>query len=63
MLHACKVPPDAGLQKKANFSTQIVGLFMTVNITWAICMVGSSTNRKAIHYDTFKTSSELDIFY
>jgi hypothetical protein len=40
------VPPDAGLQKRATFSTLNVGLAGTGNRTRATCMASSS----AIHY-------------
>jgi hypothetical protein len=46
------VPPDTGLQKRANFSTLIVGLAPVPGlITRATCKAGSSTNRSDIHYD------------
>jgi hypothetical protein len=45
------VPPDAGLQQRANFSSLIVGLDGTGDRTWATCEAGSNTNRSAIHYD------------
>jgi hypothetical protein len=44
------VPPDAGLQKIATFSTLNVGLAGTGNQTRATCMASSGTNRSAIHY-------------
>jgi hypothetical protein len=43
--------PDAGLQKRATFSTKIVGLSGTGNQTRATCKAGSGTNRSAIHYN------------
>jgi hypothetical protein len=43
--------PDAGLQKRATFSTIIVGLSGTGNQTRATCKAGSGTNRSAIHYN------------
>jgi hypothetical protein len=46
---ACNVPPDAGLQKKANFSELIE---RTGDQTRAICGAGSDNNRSAIHYDS-----------
>jgi hypothetical protein len=48
---ACNVPPDAGLQERANFSTLILGLAGTGNQTRATCVAGSSASRSAIHYD------------
>jgi hypothetical protein len=44
------VPPGAGLQKRANFSTLIVGLAGTENRTRDTCVAGSGKNRSAIHY-------------
>jgi hypothetical protein len=44
------LPPDAGLQKRATFSTLNVGLAGTGNQTWVTCVASSSTNRSAIHY-------------
>jgi hypothetical protein len=43
--------PDAGLQKRANFSTLIVGLAVTGDQTRATCVAGSRVNHSAIHYD------------
>jgi hypothetical protein len=43
--------PDAGLQKRATFSTIIVVLAGTGNQTRATCKAGSGTNRSAIHYN------------
>jgi hypothetical protein len=51
--NACNVPPDAGIQKRANFSTIIVGLSGTGDQTRASKVAGSGTNRSAIHYDSF----------
>jgi hypothetical protein len=48
---ACNVPPDAGLQKRAHFSTLIVGLSGTGNQTQSPCAVGSGVDRSAIHDD------------
>jgi hypothetical protein len=48
---ACNVPLDAGLQKRANFSTLIVHLAGTRDLTRTICVSGSGVNRSAIHYD------------
>jgi hypothetical protein len=48
----CNVLPDAGLQKRANFSTLIVGLAGTGNRTRATCVAGTGTNCSAIHYDS-----------
>jgi hypothetical protein len=45
------MPPDAGLQKRANFSTLIVGLAVTGDQTRAIRVAGSGDNRSAIYYD------------
>jgi hypothetical protein len=44
------VPPDAGLQKRATFSTLNVGLARTGNQTRATCVACCGTNRSAIHY-------------
>jgi hypothetical protein len=44
------VPPDAGLQKRATYSTLNVGLAGTRNQTRATCGASSVTNRSAIHY-------------
>jgi hypothetical protein len=44
------VPPDAGLQKRATFSTRNVGLAGTGNQTRAAGVASSGTNRSAIHY-------------
>jgi hypothetical protein len=44
------VPPDAGLQKRATFSTLNVGPAETGNRTRATCVASSGTNRLAIHY-------------
>jgi hypothetical protein len=44
------VPPDAGLQKRATFSTLNVGLAGTGNRSRATCVASSGTNRSAIHY-------------
>jgi hypothetical protein len=44
------VPPDAGLHKRATFSTLKVGLAQTRNQTWATCVASSGTIRSAIHY-------------
>jgi hypothetical protein len=44
------VPPDAGLQKRATFSTLNVGLTGTGYQTLATCVASSGTNRSAIHY-------------
>jgi hypothetical protein len=44
------VPPDAGLQKRATFSTQNVGLAVTGNQTRATCVAGRCPRRSAIHY-------------
>jgi hypothetical protein len=56
---AWKGPPDAGLQKTANYSTLIVGLAGTGDWTQATCVVGSGTNHSAIHYDS-ESDSESD---
>jgi hypothetical protein len=45
------VPPDAGLQKRANFSTLIIGLAGTGDRAQATCVASSGDNRSAIHYD------------
>jgi hypothetical protein len=50
---ACSVPPDAGLQKRGNFSTLIVGLAETGEPAWATSVSGSGENCSAIHYDLF----------
>jgi hypothetical protein len=44
------VPSEAGLQKRATFSTLNVGLAGTGNQTLATCEASSGTNRSAIHY-------------
>jgi hypothetical protein len=44
------VPPDAGLQKRATFSTLNVGLAGPRNRTRATCVASSGTNRSAILY-------------
>jgi hypothetical protein len=44
------VPPDAGLQKRATFSTLNVGLAGTGNQTRATCVASSVARRSAIHY-------------
>jgi hypothetical protein len=44
------VPPGAGLQKRSNFSTLIVGPAGTGDQTRATCVAGSGNNRSAIHY-------------
>jgi hypothetical protein len=44
------VPPYAGLQKRATFSTLNVGLAGTGNRTRATCVASSGTNHSAIHY-------------
>jgi hypothetical protein len=44
------VPPDAGIQKRANFSTLNIGLAGTGNRTRATCVASSGTVRLAIHY-------------
>jgi flagellar basal body P-ring protein FlgI len=41
----------AGLQKRDNFFTLIVGLAGTGNQTRSTCVAGSGVNRSAIHYD------------
>jgi hypothetical protein len=51
--------PDAGLQKRANFSTLMVGLAGTGDQTRAACVAGSGTNRSAIHYDFCKIGHGL----
>jgi hypothetical protein len=44
------VAPDAGLQKRANLFTLIVGL--SGDRTRATCVARSGANRSAIHYDS-----------
>jgi hypothetical protein len=44
------VPPEAGLQKRATFSTLNLSLAMTGNQTRATCVAGSGTIPSAIHY-------------
>jgi hypothetical protein len=44
------VPPDAGLQKRATFSTLNVGLDGTGNQSQDTSVASSGTNRSAIHY-------------
>jgi hypothetical protein len=48
---ACNVPQDAGLHKRANFSTLILGLAGTGDRTRVTCVAGSCNNSSAIHYD------------
>jgi hypothetical protein len=48
-----EMPPGAGLQKRATFSTLNVGLAGTGNRTWATCVASSGTNRSAIYYALF----------
>jgi hypothetical protein len=47
-------PPDAGLHKRATFSTLNVGLSGTGNRTLATCVASSGSNRSAIHYALLK---------
>jgi hypothetical protein len=69
-------PPEAGLHKRATFSTLNVGLAGTGNQTQATCVAGSVARRSAIHYafcdvlyyETFfldyqTIDIEIDIFY
>jgi hypothetical protein len=44
------VLPDAGLQKRATFSTLNIGMAETGNQTRSTCVASSGTNRLAIHY-------------
>jgi hypothetical protein len=44
------VPPNAGLHKRATFSTLNVGLAGTGNQTRATCVASSVASRSAIHY-------------
>jgi hypothetical protein len=44
------VPPNAGLQTRATFSTLNVGLAGTGNQTRATCVASCGINRSAIHY-------------
>jgi hypothetical protein len=44
------VPPDAGFQKRASFSTLNVGLAGIGNRTRATSVASSGTSRSAIHY-------------
>jgi hypothetical protein len=44
---------DAGLHKRATFSTLIVGPDGPGDQTRATCVVGSGTRRSTIHYDYF----------
>jgi hypothetical protein len=53
---ACNVPPDAGLQKRANSSTLIVGLAGTGDRARATCVSGIGNNCSAIYYDTVMIS-------
>jgi hypothetical protein len=46
--------PDAGLQKRATFSTLIVGLAGPGDQTWATCVAGSRTSRSAIYYNSIQ---------
>jgi hypothetical protein len=43
---ACNVPPDTGLQKRATFSTLIIGLARTGNRTRANCVAGSGASHQ-----------------
>jgi hypothetical protein len=45
------VPPTQDLQKRATFSTPIIGLAETGDQTRATCVAGSVARRSAIHYD------------
>jgi hypothetical protein len=54
------VPPDAGLQKRANFSTLIVDLSGTGDRTRATCVAGNGDNRSAIYYDFETTPSFIN---
>jgi hypothetical protein len=47
------VPPDAGLQKRATFSTLNVGLVGTENQTRDTCEASSVARRSDIHYAFF----------
>jgi hypothetical protein len=49
------VPPEAGLQKRATFSTLNVGLAGTGKPARATCVASSGTNRSAIHYASAAT--------
>jgi hypothetical protein len=53
------VLPDAGLQKRATFSTLNVGLDGTGNQTRSTCVASSGTNRSAIHYALWVTCFEM----
>jgi hypothetical protein len=48
------VPPDAGLQKRAIFSTLNVGLAGIGNQARATCVASSGTNRSAILHAYFE---------
>jgi hypothetical protein len=55
------VPSDAGLQKRATFSTLNVGLAGTKNQTQATCVATSGTIRSAILYAFIRISSNRSI--
>jgi hypothetical protein len=44
------MPREAGLQKRANFPTLIIGLAGTGDQTRATCVAGSGANHSAIQY-------------
>jgi hypothetical protein len=46
------VPPDAGLQKRADLTSLMVGPAGTEDQTRATCVAGSGASRSAIHYTT-----------
>jgi hypothetical protein len=48
---ACNVPPDAGLHKRDNFPTQIVGPAGTEDQNRATYVAGSGASLSGIHYD------------
>jgi hypothetical protein len=56
------VPPDAGLLKRAIFSTLNVGLAGTGNQTLATCVASSGTIRSAIHYAIENPAIDLSHF-
>jgi hypothetical protein len=49
------VLPDAGLQKRATFSTLNIGLAGTGNRSRATCVACSGTIRSAIHYESYRS--------
>jgi hypothetical protein len=53
---ACNFPPNAGLEKRANFSTLNIGLSGSGDRTRVTCGAGSGDNCSAINYDSLGSS-------